>query len=162
MIGNPFVGCTPIEEKTDPCYPSPCRQNGICRVVSNGNAICHYPECVQNEDCHPNKACFNQMTCGDPCVNACGENALCNVINHKAVCSCPRGYIGSPFVQCSKPREPPLPKPECVSDDECELSRTCVNNKCVDPCSLNNCGRGAKCYVNSKCLENHAFSRNVF
>jgi len=76
MIGNPFVGCTPVLESKDPCYPSPCKQNGICRVVNNDKAVCQYPECVQNEDCPSNKACFNQMYCADPCANACGEYYL--------------------------------------------------------------------------------------
>lgn len=76
MIGNPFVGCTPVLESKDPCYPSPCKQNGICRVVNNDKAVCHYPECVQNEDCPSNKACFNQMYCADPCANDCGKYYL--------------------------------------------------------------------------------------
>lgn len=82
MVGNPFTSCTPVLKEEDPCYPSPCAQNGICRNV-NGRASCTYPECVKNEDCSRTNACFNQK-CGDPCVRACGENALCNVINHKA------------------------------------------------------------------------------
>jgi hypothetical protein len=82
MIGNPFVSCTPLLEEKNPCYPSPCSQNGICRAV-NGRASCEYPECVKNEDCSRSQACFNQK-CGDPCVRACGENAICNVVNHKA------------------------------------------------------------------------------
>lgn len=162
MIGNPFVGCTPILDPKDPCSPSPCKQNGICRVVNNDKAVCHYPECVQNEDCPSNKACFNQMYCGDPCANACGENALCNVINHKAVCSCPRGFIGTPFVRCYVRDVIPPPKPECVSDDECQTTKTCINNKCIDPCSLNNCGNNAKCYAHSMFYIHIFFNKSPF
>lgn len=82
MIGNPFVSCSPLIEEKDPCYPSPCSENGICKAI-NGKGSCHYPECVKNEDCSVTNACFNQK-CGDPCLRACGENAICNVINHKA------------------------------------------------------------------------------
>jgi hypothetical protein len=81
-VGDPFIGCTAIEERKDPCYPNPCAINGICRVVGD-NFVCHYPECVQNDDCPRTKACFNQR-CGDPCVGACGVGAVCNVVNHKA------------------------------------------------------------------------------
>lgn len=142
MAGNPFDECKTLREPVDPCYPSPCTQNGICREV-NGIASCSYPECVQNEDCPTSKACFNQK-CGDPCNAACGVNALCNVINHKAVCSCPRGFDGSPFVQCSQYVEPPL-RPECTNDEECSNDKACINQKCTNPCT------GGICVIDSEC-----------
>jgi hypothetical protein len=147
MIGDPFVNCVPVSKEQNPCYPNPCRENGICQNI-NGIAKCSYPECVQNSDCTLIKACFNQK-CADPCLNACGQNAICQVVNHKAVCSCPRGFIGSPFVQCSIERDP-LPLPECTSDDECSKSQTCINQKCINPCSLESCGLRSHCYVQSK------------
>ena len=164
MIGDPFIECKPVPEKRDPCYPSPCAQNGICRVI-NGIASCQYPECVQNEDCPSSKACFNQK-CGDPCIEACGVNALCNVINHKAVCSCPRGFIGSPFLQCSKIEHEPLPRPECTSDDECSNDKACINQKCVNPCTSSNgiCGLNAECHVQTHrpiCVCRSGFTGNA-
>ena len=101
LTGNPFILCQeepPEKLPTDPCFPSPCRLNGQCRVV-NGAAVCIYPECVINQDCSRNKACFNQK-CADPCRDTCGINALCQVVNHNAVCTCPEGYVGLPKVQC--------------------------------------------------------------
>ena len=91
----------------DPCNPSPCRQNGQCRVI-NGAAVCQYPECVINQDCPRDKACFNQR-CRDPCVDACGINAICQVVNHNAVCSCPPGYVGEPRLQCQR-QQPVIPR----------------------------------------------------
>lgn len=86
-------------EPVDPCNPSPCQGNGQCRI-HNGAATCIYPECVINQDCPRDKACFGQK-CRDPCsIDACGINALCNAINHKAVCTCPPGYVGSPHIDC--------------------------------------------------------------
>jgi hypothetical protein len=145
MVGDPFVACKPVEKK-DPCYPSPCGPNGICRVI-NGAASCQYPECVSNEECPTNKACFNQR-CGDPCYRACGENALCHVRNHKAVCSCPAGYMGSPFSQCSRVHDP-IPKPECTHDSECPNDKACYNQRCENPCitSPNVCAQNAECRV---------------
>lgn len=145
MVGDPFTECKTVTEKRDPCYPSPCSKNGVCRTI-NGIASCEYPECVQNEDCIATKACFNQR-CRDPCIEACGINALCNVITHKAVCSCPRGFMGSPFLQCSKIQEEPLPRPECTTDDECSNDKTCINNKCVNPCSNGLCGLNSECHT---------------
>lgn len=145
MIGDPFSECKLPPAETDPCYPSPCNRNGICRVI-NGVASCQYPECVQNEDCSPSKACFGQK-CRDPCIDACGVNALCNVVTHKAVCSCPRGYTGSPFIQCvMEVRKDPLPRPECTNDGECSNDKACINQICVNPCTTPGiCGQNAEC-----------------
>jgi hypothetical protein len=121
LTGDPFVECknmpgnykksmklwTDIDvfaflcaEIRDPCNPSPCSVNGQCRVV-NGAAACYYPECVINQDCARDKACFAQK-CKDPCVDACGFNALCQVVNHNPVCSCPAGFMGSARVECKR------------------------------------------------------------
>lgn len=100
LIGDPFTLCKepPKEILRSPCEPSPCGINGQCRVV-NDVATCVYPECIINQDCPRNKACYFQK-CRDPCRDACGLNALCQVVNHKAVCSCPPEYTGSPEVEC--------------------------------------------------------------
>lgn len=146
MIGDPFTECKALKVERDPCYPSPCAANGVCRN-NNGVASCQYLECVQNEDCISTKACLNQH-CKDPCLNACGSNALCNVVNHKAVCSCPNGFYGSPFDQCIRQKDP-LPRAECNYDDECSNDKACINQKCVNPCtnSANTCGINSECRV---------------
>lgn len=164
MIGNPFVECKPFIEKPDPCYPSPCASNGICRVF-NGIATCQYPECVQNEDCQITKACFNQK-CGDPCNDACGDNALCNVVNHKAVCSCPKGFMGSPYLQCLKLEYESLPQPECTSDGECSNDKACINQKCINPCANQGeiCGLNSECHVQTHrpiCICRFGFTGNA-
>ena len=92
----------------DPCDPSPCGSNAIC---NNGQCSCtsEYPmgdpyqacrpECIQNNDCDRNLACIRNK-CSDPCVGICGSNALCEVFNHVATCSCPQGMSGNPFFDC--------------------------------------------------------------
>lgn len=91
----------------DPCVPDPCGSNAEC---NNGECNClpEYqgnpytgcrPECVLNSDCPRDKAC-NRNKCYDPCLNTCGHQALCEVINHVPMCSCPSGMSGSPFIQC--------------------------------------------------------------
>lgn len=94
----------------DPCNPSPCGSYSNCRVV-DGHAVCtcqqNYigsppacrPECVVSTDCSQNKACINQR-CEDPCVQTCGANAFCQVLNHNPVCSCPPGFTGDPLTNC--------------------------------------------------------------
>lgn len=114
MQGNAFVLCQPLPERppepAQPCQPSPCGPNSQCQD-RNGIAICSCvadmigtppacrPECISNSECPMNRACINQK-CKDPCPGACGHNALCNIVNHNPICSCPTGYTGSPFVAC--------------------------------------------------------------
>jgi hypothetical protein len=92
----------------DPCNPSPCGANANC---NNGQCTCiaEYPkgdpyqgcrpECIQNSDCPREFACIKNK-CSDPCIGICGSNALCEVFNHVATCSCPQGMSGNPFFEC--------------------------------------------------------------
>lgn len=106
-----FITVVVPDPPSDPCYPSPCGANAICRV-RNGAGSCscvqNYfgdpyincrPECVQNSDCPGSRACIN-MKCRDPCANACGFNAICRVAHHQAVCSCEPGFTGNPLRAC--------------------------------------------------------------
>lgn len=127
--------------KYDPCYPNPCGPHGSCR-----DGFCTYPECIVNDDCPGSRACINRK-CTDPCVNACGLNAICTGVRHSAVCSCPAGYTGSPFVRCERVivSTPPPPVPECVRDDQCSDSSACIDSRCVPVCGPANCGLNARC-----------------
>lgn len=55
---------------------------------------------MTDSECSNNRICSN-YNCKDPCEGACGVNARCDARNHGAVCSCPNGYKGDPFFQCS-------------------------------------------------------------
>lgn len=103
-------------DEVDPCSPSPCGSNAICKKRNGaGSCICmqnYYgdpyigcrPECIQNTDCPTDKACFNTK-CENPCVGTCSINAECRVINHVPVCSCVAGYMGDPLVNCYRKPE---------------------------------------------------------
>lgn len=106
-----FIG-KPQYDPVNPCQPSPCGPNSICRA-QNDQAICtcqrNYigrapncrPECVMNSDCPQNLACL-QNRCENPCSSSsCGSNAECHVINHLPMCTCLPGYHGDPFRSCS-------------------------------------------------------------
>ncbi|XP_028157244.1 uncharacterized protein LOC114350564 isoform X7 [Ostrinia furnacalis] len=140
--GDPFLECRPTEPiENDPCDPNPCGPHGTCR-----NGFCTYPECIVNDDCPGDRACINRK-CTDPCINACGLNALCTVVRHAAVCSCPAGYTGSAFVRCERIiiETPPPPKPECVADEQCPDNAACVDSRCSPVCGPTNCGINARC-----------------
>lgn len=97
-------------EEVNPCIPSPCGPNSICRT-SNGKASCSCsppniegpngcrPECVSNSECPSNRACINQK-CQDPCPGVCGISARCETMNHSPICSCSPEESGDPFVKC--------------------------------------------------------------
>lgn len=96
---------TPIE---DECSLSPCGPNteclkGVCTCLSEfqGNPYlgCR-PECVLNTDCPRDRACLRNK-CMDPCPGTCGLNAICAVINHVPMCSCPGNMTGNAFSQCT-------------------------------------------------------------
>lgn len=101
----------PVEIK-NPCVPSPCGANAVCRE-QNGAGSCscipdYYgnpyescrPECTVNTDCPSNKACANNK-CVNPCPGSCGPNAECQVISHVPSCTCSPGYTGDPFRYCT-------------------------------------------------------------
>jgi hypothetical protein len=106
-----FSVVSPVEAPRDPCNPSPCGANAICKE-RNGAGACMCmreffgdpytgcrPECVLNTDCSRDKACVNNK-CKNPCIGTCGINAECRVINHAPSCSCYPGYIGDPLNAC--------------------------------------------------------------
>lgn len=96
----------------NPCVPSPCGRNSVCREV-NGAPSCsclpNYigrapncrPECSSNSECPSNLACFNEK-CRDPCPGSCGFSAQCTVVNHTPSCTCISGFTGDPFTACNE------------------------------------------------------------
>ena len=114
----------------EPCNPTPCGPNSICRPVGTSAACscqagylgvppeCR-PECVSNSECSPSQACRN-LKCHDPCKDTCGNNAECRVVGHNPICSCPLGYTGDPFTGCriipSKPDFLPINYTFCLKD----------------------------------------------
>lgn len=99
-----------IPPRTDPCSPSPCGPNSVCRN-HNEQAVCSClpeyqgsppmcrPECITNEECSSMLACVHKK-CVNPCVGVCGLGARCEVINHSPICSCREGQTGDPFRNC--------------------------------------------------------------
>lgn len=73
----------------------------------------------------------------NPCQpSPCGFNSQCRELNNHAVCSCLPDFIGAP----------PNCRPECVVSSECSQDKSCINQKCKDPCP-GTCGQNARCHV---------------
>lgn len=100
-----------LDTPIDPCNPSPCGANTICKE-QNGAGSCKClqdyfgdpyvgcrPECLMNSDCPSNRACLAKK-CRDPCPGSCGINAQCHVINHNPVCTCVSGFVGDALTHC--------------------------------------------------------------
>ena len=57
--------------------------------------------CDWNSHCPDDTACDNRQ-CINPCAigDPCDSSAICKVINHEPVCTCPDGYIGNLNTRC--------------------------------------------------------------
>ena len=180
--GDPFSLCSPIQaapvqEFLNPCQPSPCGANAICREQNGaGSCTClpEYignpyegcrPECVINSDCPSNKARIRNK-CMDPCPGTCGQNADCQVVNHLPACTCWLGYTGDPFRFCNvipppppqadpPPRNPCQPSP-CGPNSQCRE----INGQAVCSCLPTYIGSPPgcrpECTVSSECPQNKA------
>lgn len=158
---NCFPGYELIEgrcQETDECLQTPCHTTAVCKNTP-GSYLCSCPdgligdpisagcrapgECLTDTDC-PDTALCKDAKCRNPCEDdVCGTNALCTAINHAAVCECTQNSRGDPYKECIKI--------ECEDKDDCATTKTCVDAKCIEPCSLPNvCGKDAKCTT-----ENH-------
>lgn len=119
-----------LQTPRDPCTPSPCGPNALCRNRHGaGSCVCApgyfgdpwagcRPECVLNSDCPWDRACINNK-CRDPCPGACGLNAECRVSHHTPVCFCLQGHTGNPLASC-RPIVVEYCKPLCYA---CSLLR---------------------------------------
>ncbi|KAJ9598210.1 hypothetical protein L9F63_011093, partial [Diploptera punctata] len=156
FTGDSLRSCTlipaaPVQPicPVNPCLPSPCGPNSICRIVNN-HAVCSCqpgclgspptcrPECMVSSDCSQNRACINQK-CQDPCPGTCGFNALCQVVNHNPVCSCAPGFTGDPFTRC-------LPG---YTGNSIVSSVISQEERPVNPCAPSPCGPYSICRVRS-------------
>ncbi|CAH0390731.1 unnamed protein product [Bemisia tabaci] len=185
--GDAFKLCQLIQKSdstvtlSSPCSRSPCGPNAVCRVINNA-AMCEClpdfygspsdsgcrPECVISADCPRNKACSGNK-CQDPCPGICGTNAICHVVNHSPVCSCPVSMVGDPFIECrlapAESTDPCFPSPchkngicniiggsttciypECIINQDCPRDKACFSQKCSDPC-YDACGVNAICHA---------------
>lgn len=166
-------------ESINPCQPSPCGVNAICKEFNGaGSCACvpDYfgnpylgcrPECTLDSDCPANRACIRNK-CEDPCPGLCGQNADCQVINHIPSCVCRTNFKGDPFVYCSLIEKPPAKNPcfpspcgpnsECKEVNEqavCSCSPTYLGTPpgCRPECSLNSECPFDKACVNQKCTD---------
>lgn len=121
----------------DPCINA-CGINAQCKTIShspmcfceNGFTGDPFSNCYQHQNIYPEKT--------SPCEpSPCGPNAECREQNGAGSCTCLPDYLGNPYEGC---------RPECVVNTDCIPSKSCIRNKCQDPCP-GTCGPLAICTV---------------
>lgn len=140
----------------DPC-PGTCGFNARCEVI-NHSPICSCPSGYTGD---PFRSCFEvkpieqDVPRKEPCVpNPCGPNSQCSASGDSPVCQCVTGYIG----------QAPNCRPECVINSDCPSDKTCINNKCKNPCP-GVCGTNAECRITAhtvSCTCPERYSGNAF
>ncbi|XP_076233117.1 uncharacterized protein LOC143178381 [Calliopsis andreniformis] len=147
MTGDPFAVCR-IADPQAACKPNPCGLNTKCEVVNQVPVCSCLPgylgsplsgcrhECESDSECPNHLACSASFRCESPCK--CGTNAECKVINHRAICSCPKNWLGNALIAC---------RPECVAHSDCPANKpACLYQKCMNPCD-GVCGVNADCHL---------------
>ena len=155
----PDVECVAVEA----CNPNPCHPTAICLVGPTNNPVCQcHPDhvgdpldagcqpkgsCVSNKDCPVHSVCDNHR-CINPCENACGSNAICEINNGQPICRCIHRFVPSsegPQNGCVRSTN------YCSNDADCE-GGNCLDGQCKAVCrSTDDCSTGEKC-VNSVCV----------
>lgn len=95
----------------------------------------------ENLDAKINKIICNSAPAKDEMVNLCvpnpcGNFAQCNEVGRSYVCHCLPNYYGTP----------PFCRPECTVNSDCPNTKSCVNERCIDPCP-GSCGLNSVCNV---------------
>lgn len=173
-----FISVQAVEEQTptNPCTPSPCGPNSICKPNGNSYVCSCQPsfegsppqcrrECTTSDDCPSDKTCMN-FKCKDPCPGSCGINTVCTVRLHSPMCSCQDGYSGDAFTSCfpkreKEPLDPCNPTP-CGSNARCKMFK---NGAAACICEIGYFGNPyeacrPECVINADCPFNKACLKN--
>lgn len=105
-----------------------------CQVI-NHNPICSCPPSLTGDpfvQCRPAPPEVEQDPSQpqNPCYpSPCGNFAECRPIGDRPTCSCLPNYIGSA----------PNCRPECVVNSDCPSDKSCIAERCRNPCD-GSCG----------------------
>lgn len=105
----------------DLCLGNPCDSGLICKIVDvlplravacicpDGGRVapdngCRAPpeaQCSVDSECANSQTC-RRGSCVESCkADPCGQNALCESIDHTSRCTCAQGYTGNPRIECN-------------------------------------------------------------
>lgn len=153
MIYFPFVAAEPKPfSPCDNCGANTECVTGTCRCLpefrGDPYSGCR-PECVINSDCLRSQACLRNK-CVDPCIGTCGFNALCSVVNHVPICTCPSNMTGNAFVSCFQilGNFPNVSRKNYNLPLLLSTSTACLIFLAAplqDPCNMSPCGPNSQC-----------------
>ena len=97
-------------------------------------------------------------------MGRCGVGAMCQVIRHHPICTCPPGHQGDPFTQCT--RIPPAPQPTPRPTNPCQPSPCGPYSRCKAlrdkaMCSCEPGYRGSPPGCRPECIVNDECSRQL-
>lgn len=141
--GNPNIECKFMNCVLD----SDCNHNEICQ-----NYKCHQG-CRTDQNCAADESCIS-LQCVDPCMYAdvCGDNAICQTIDHQPYCSCPANYDGNPTIRCLLRSQE---ERYCKSDHDCPFESSCLHHSCIRD---NQCNRDKDCVIGNICIQGKCFA----
>lgn len=168
----PEVECITVEV----CKPNPCHASAICQPSNFGHTCKCPPNTIGDPftaGCRPEGACPNgdrdcpkqsiciEQRCINPCEQQqCGPNAICQVQNRKAVCTCPLKFTEGPngcvriATNCSLDADcggevcfQEQCRSVCRDSNDCSSGENCIEKKCMVPCSDH-----SQCFSNQACL----------
>ncbi|KAF2352424.1 EGF-like domain, partial [Trinorchestia longiramus] len=128
------------------CHSDNHASQCVCQPGFTGDAYkeCYSIQCVIDSDCADSLVCSNNK-CVNPCKteNPCGRTQVCDVINHRILCTCENGFILNNDNNCE-------PKPgkqlsACVADSDCTNELACMFDECKNMCDEKPCGINATC-----------------
>ena len=191
--GNPYLKCVINNHEEEEIELEKTCQNGVkcgqfaecnpgtgnecqCRSGYIGEPPLCRPQCLRNADCAKNQACISDK-CQNPCIGACGIDAICKVINHLPRCKCPENLdSGDPYKECYESKstrnqteqeviiqilsEKSCSNQICASNAVCKISQISNQNycECISGYIGDPVGSGCRplCILNSECKPNQA------
>lgn len=142
----------------NPCAGT-CGVGAECHVI-NHNPICSCPRELTGDPfirCNaiPPPPAPNDPLPITPChPSPCGLYAECRPNGNSPSCSCLPNYFGSP----------PNCRPECVVNTDCPSDKSCIAEKCRNPCE-GSCGFNSECRVQNhipNCVCRQGFTGDPF
>lgn len=109
--------------------------------IGDARTGCYKVLCRSDSQCSDDESCINNR-CVPACSvepDVCGSSAECYGLEHRAACRCKIGTTGNPSIGCT-----PI---GCRANSDCPTDKSCINSKCVNPCTATTCDEPAECRV---------------
>lgn len=140
--------CSKVCYTSNNCLQGEICSDSICTAGCISDADCPHTEICQQSKCKCAKG-FTLSANGCVDIDECEENpchpsAICENTLGSYKCSCSLKMTGDPYGGSGCQRSS-----RCEANNDCPDNLSCHKNKCVDPCSIKQCGNNAICQVDN-------------